>query len=158
MSNYQPTRRRIVMFDSIENRTPGRMAYVVHRSRSRSRSQAMRSYLALHRWAQRRHRLLLQELEGVGRDADDASEAFETSDSTTDEAAPAAKTSTSDSDGGQSGAAGSQLGERPDETWTKGRIYELARRMELDGRSKLNKADLLDAVQRLYDSRVAPGS
>lgn len=42
---------------------------------------------------------------------------------------------------------------RPSDEWTKGRLYELARDYDLTGRSKLNKADLLEAVVAEWDRR-----
>ncbi|MEM8662900.1 MAG: Rho termination factor [Pseudomonadota bacterium] len=36
----------------------------------------------------------------------------------------------------------------PYETWTKARLYNRARELGIDGRSKLSKADLIEALRR----------
>ncbi len=42
----------------------------------------------------------------------------------------------------------------PDESWTKGRIYDLARTLEIDGRSALDKSELLDAVLEVFNGSL----
>lgn len=163
----RPTRRRVVLLNRMENRSPGRVAYIVHRSRTRSRTGAASTYRLLADFIRRRQQHLASGYpagagsidsteepstptdDGVDRSAsgvvpDGASEqvdrgddrSSEDTESRTDENGM----STDETDG-------------PTDEWTKGRLYELAREFDIEGRSKLNKADLLDVVREEWDQR-----
>lgn len=137
-----PHRRptRLVLFTNrIEDRIPGRAAYVLHRSRTAGRTRTIEGMRLLAEWARRRAERLAED----------------------DHADPAPSDTDTDTDVDSDVAASqdARLAEvaRPDDSWTKGRIYELAQSLEIEGRSKLNKADLLDAVLDVLDERELDG-
>ncbi len=152
-----PLRRRVVLINRVENRAPGRVAFVVHRTRAGSRRRAAMSYRLLAEWLRRRETMLAHEnpehhdekAPGTGDSIDSPEPADpETSDSRTD----ASETPDSTEENHVNSSA-PRAQRRPSDEWTKGRLYELARNYDLTGRSKLNKADLLEAVVAEWDRR-----
>ena len=147
MSKTPPnTHLRVLIVDRVEDRIPGRAAFVMHRGRTVGRLRTIDGMRLLEAWARRRaERLSDQRTPDPGIDL-------------RDEASAAEDAEVGSTDGGGSRNEASQdayLAEvaRPDESWTKGRIYELARELELEGRSKLDKAELLEAVLEVLDER-----
>lgn len=121
-----------------DDRTRGRVAYVVYRVRDSSRTRSIAVYHALRRFAEQRRRHGRGEpRRGAGTDTSDEIDAAE----------PV------EPDPGDAVADG-----RPDDSWTKGEIYELARELDIEGRSKLNKADLLEIVLGTLEQRNGPSS
>ncbi|WP_189216230.1 MULTISPECIES: ChaB family protein [Streptomyces] len=49
---------------------------------------------------------------------------------------------------------GGRSGEGVDENASKGHLYEVARRLGVDGRSRMSKAELLDAIRKANRSRT----
>ncbi len=148
----RPARRRVVLVNRVEDRAPGRAAYVLHRGRALSRARSLAAYLALARWAEQRRRQLAEEQRDATGASDDPDIDLTGSGSggsgtgaepaTTETAAPP-----------ESPTSGEETPEEPSEEWTKGRLYELARELDIPGRSKLDKAALLDAVRDAWRGR-----
>ncbi len=124
---------------------PGRVAFVVHRGRTIGRRRTIGGMRLLEDWARRRAERLAADRPEAGSSAE--IDLTDGADGRTQRAGtdPAANASSDDE----------RLAEvaTPDESWTKGRIYELAQTLDLEGRSKLNKADLLEAVLDALDER-----
>ncbi|MDQ1042565.1 ChaB family protein [Streptomyces sp. V4I2] len=53
---------------------------------------------------------------------------------------------------------GGRSGEGLDEHATKEHLYDLARRLDIDGRSRMSKSDLLDAIRKANRSRTRAAS
>ncbi|MCX4706381.1 ChaB family protein [Streptomyces sp. NBC_01373] len=53
---------------------------------------------------------------------------------------------------------GGRSGEGLDEHATKEHLYDLARRLNIDGRSRMSKSDLLDAIRKANRSRTRAAS
>ena len=49
---------------------------------------------------------------------------------------------------------GGRSGEGVDEQATKGHLYDLARQLDIDGRSRMSKPELLDAIRKANRSRT----
>lgn len=149
-----PLRRRVILINRVENRAPGRVAFVVHRTRSGSRRRVAASYRLLAEWLRQREAVLAHEnlddqAPGTGDSIDSPEPAGpETSDSRTD-----ASETPDSTEENHANASPPRAQRRPSDEWTKGRLYELARNYDLTGRSKLNKADLLEAVVAEWDRR-----
>lgn len=150
-----PPRRRIVFVNRLEDRTPGRVAFVVHRGRRVSRTRSLDVYRRLHRWARLRHARLVAELlasadsanQRADRDAVAAAPGQERAGEGQGSVAAADSTDQQDDAGSDDLREPEEnADETPNESWTKGRLYELAREMDIDGRSKLNKAELLETI------------
>lgn len=147
-------RRRVVVLNRVEDRSPGRVAFVVHRSRNASRTGSDAMYRLLARWAAARR----AQLEAERRHADDRTEAD--ADASTEEADAKTDRSYEATDNSQTGASAEESEpneSEPNENWTKGRLYELARELDIDGRSKMNKAELLEAVRETHSTPEQSG-
>lgn len=140
MTNHQQRRvtprRRILLIDRVENRAPGRVAFLVHRSRSLTRQQAAIAYRLLERWAEQRNQQLEAEAQRTAEGTDVA-----------DDNRSSDGTDPTDGPGHEDQETPSRRGE-PSEDWTKGELYERARELDIDGRSSMNKAELLEAVRQ----------
>ncbi|MEQ8842965.1 MAG: hypothetical protein RIB98_18460 [Acidimicrobiales bacterium] len=151
MSNRptNPHRRpaRLVLYTNrLEDRIPGRAAFVVHRGRTIGRTRTLDGMRLLEEWARRRAERLAANGPATERSSDIDLTDRADGDSGADDEVTADAASDDE-----------RLAETatPDDSWTKGRIYELARSLDLEGRSKLNKADLLEAVLDELDERGA---
>lgn len=120
-------RSRVLWLRGFEDRAPGPVAYVVHRSRRTTRDTSRAGLDALQRWAR------------------DAAERLRSTDDS----------GTPDAERGE--ITEEQLARVPDDGWTKGEIYELAKAFDIEGRSKLDKQQLLEAVLKRLDEMPAPG-
>ena len=167
-------RRRVLLLNRLEDRAPGQIAFAFHLTRSRSRTGAIRSYAFLGDWARHRQALLDDERrpgDQFGGEPGPAEHRFDGGDprspepsATYNESANPERPAHEDTptplradtppniDDDVAGVS-----ERPNSEWTKGRLYDMARRFELAGRSKLNKADLLDAVVAEWERRRSAG-
>lgn len=136
--NVRGPRLRVITLNRIENRAPGRVAYVLYRGRRQSRRRATDLYRALQRWAaDRQDQLELdgdRRFQGVATESDEGRASPEPADQQDPERA--------------------QEPADPTEEWTKGELYERARELDIEGRSKMNKAELLDALRSLPDDRA----
>lgn len=153
-------RRRVVYLNRFEDRSPGRVAFAVHRSRSRTRHQTLRTYRVLSQWLERREAMLAAEARRMRTDPFEDNETVSTNDTFGSDDSngggdepPVGASSHSSGDKEVTGDAPDDHSERPSDEWTKGQLYELARDYELAGRSKLDKADLLDAVLDEWNQR-----
>ena len=141
--------RAVFVVDRVENAVPGRLAFVVHRGRTVGRSRSIVGLRFLEEWARRR-------AERFARAAAERGDRPRLPDiDLTDDASVPSYSSPSVSAPEASADARLAHEARPDESSTKGRIYELARELDLEGRSKLDKADLLEAVLNELDARPA---
>lgn len=137
-------RRRVVVLNRVEDRVSGRVAFVIHRGRRQSRLQAEMLYRSLEEWAAIRQQRLQDDdphggADEVDRDAtDDVVDGPERQNSSE----PAVTGEVSDR-------------QEPTEDWTKGELYERARELEIDGRSRMNKAELLEEI-RNHDRQEDP--
>lgn len=141
--------RVVFVVDRVENAVPGRLAFVVHRGRTVGRSCSIVGMRLLEERVRRRaERFARAAAERGDRprlpEIDLTDGVSDPSNSSPSVPAPEAST-----DGRLAHEA------RPDESWTKGRIYEVARKLDLEGRSKLDKAELLEAVLDELDARSA---
>ena len=149
-----PHRRptRVVLFTNrLEDRIPGRAAYVLHRSRTAGRTRTIDGMRLLEEWARRRAERLADDSPVIRRRSDVDHADPNDADPESSDTAPASDSH--DSDAAASEDAHLAEVARPDDSWTKGRIYELAQALDVEGRSKMNKADLLDAVLDAIDER-----
>lgn len=153
-------RRRAAYLNRLEDKAPGRVAFVVYKTRGQTSQRSRRAYQLLSEWSERRQKLLDAE-NGGGHDAGSRSSEADDEFGNAGEGSTDAGPTDARSDHEESTIADSSVdtdgpspdAERPSDDWTKGRLYELARTYELSGRSKLNKADLLDAVLEEWDER-----